>query len=104
MGPAINSASMAPTEVASVGVAMPPGIAPNTAKISSTGGTMAVEAASKAPTSTTEMPGPPRSWPKLRPMVSSSSSAILLSSRMAPIRTKTGIAIGTVLVMRPKAR
>ena len=50
------------------------------------------------------MPSPPRNWPKLRPIVSSSSSAILLFSRIAPIRTKTGIAISTVLVIRPKAR
>ena len=66
--------------------------------------TMPVEAASRAPTMLTEMPRPPRKVPNSRPMLSSSSSATLERSSITPMKTKSGTAISTSLVMVPKTR
>ena len=63
--------------------------------------TTPVDAASSAPTSTTEMPSPPRRLPKSFPMVSSSFSAMPERSRMTPMKTKSGTATSTSLVMVP---
>ena len=66
--------------------------------------TMPVDAASKAPTTTTETASPPRKLPNSRPISVNRSSAIRERSRMVPISTKSGIAISTWLVITPKMR
>ena len=63
--------------------------------------TMPVEAASRAPTTETEMPSPPRSVPNSWPMASSSSSATLERSSITPMKTNSGTAISTSLVITP---
>ena len=63
--------------------------------------TTPVEAASIAPTSTTEIPRPPRILPKSLPMVSSSCSAIWLRSSITPMKMKSGTATSTSLVIKP---
>ena len=63
--------------------------------------TMPVEAASRAPTTETEMPRPPRSVPNSWPMASSSSSATLERSSITPMNTNRGTAISTSLVITP---
>ena len=52
--------------------------------------TMPVEAAKSAPTKMTEMPRPPRSWPKRCPIVSSKSSAQSALLQTDLIRTNSG--------------
>ena len=66
--------------------------------------TIPVEAAISAPTMETEMPRPPRSRPNSMPMVSSSSSATFERSSVTPMKTNSGTAIMTSLVMLPKMR
>ena len=57
--------------------------------------TMPVEAASSAPTMTTENPKPPRSEPNSRPMRSSRSSAMRDCSSITPMKMNSGIASST---------
>ena len=64
--------------------------------------TIPVEAARRAPTRMTEMPRPPRSGPNSWPMVSSSASASRDRSSITPMKTKSGTATSTSLVMTPK--
>ena len=66
--------------------------------------TMPVDAASNMPTMETEMPRPPRRVPNNRPMFSNSSSATLERSNITPMKTKSGTAMSTSLVMVPKMR
>jgi hypothetical protein len=66
--------------------------------------TMPVDAASRAPTTTTENPKPPRRRPNSPPMRSSKSSAMRDCSSITPIKMKTGIASSTSLVITPKMR
>ena len=62
---------------------------------------MPVEAASRAPTTETEMPSPPRSLPNSWPIVSSSCSATFERSSMTPMNTNSGTAIRISLVITP---
>ena len=64
--------------------------------------TTPVEAASSAPTITTEIASPPRIVPNSWPIVSSSASAIFERSSTAPMKMNSGTATSTSLVMRPK--
>ena len=63
--------------------------------------TTPVEAASRAPTSTTEIPSPPRRLPKSLPMVVSNASAMPVRSSITPMKMKSGTATSTSLVMVP---
>ena len=63
--------------------------------------TTPVEAARRAPTKITEIPKPPRTFPKSLPIVSSNSSAILERSSMTPMKTKSGTETNTSLVIKP---
>jgi hypothetical protein len=64
--------------------------------------TIPVDAASSAPTITTEYPRPPRSDPNSSPMVVSSASAIFERSSITPMNTKSGTATSVSLVIVPK--
>ena len=66
--------------------------------------TIPVLAASSAPTATTEMPRPPRSPAKTRPMLSSSSSATRDFSSTTPIMMNSGTAISVTLDRVPNSR
>ena len=67
--------------------------------------TIPVDAASSAPTAITEIPRPPRSPPKSRPMASSNSSATFERSSITPMKTKSGTAIRTSFhIALPKMR
>ncbi len=63
--------------------------------------TTPVEAASSAPTITTEMPSPPRMLPKSRPIVMRSFSAIPDRSSITPMKMNKGTATSTSFVMKP---
>ena len=66
--------------------------------------TIPVLAASNMPTTTTEMPRPPRMLPNSLDMLPSSSSATLDFSRITPMRINRGTAIRVVLPMVPNMR
>ncbi len=66
--------------------------------------TMPVEAASSAPTITTEYPKPPRRRPNRRPMRSSRFSAMRDCSSITPMKMNIGSASNTSLVITPKMR
>jgi len=63
---------------------------------------MPVDAASRAPTITTEYPSPPRSEPNSSPMVVSSASAIFERSSITPMKTNSGTATSVSFVIVPK--
>ena len=63
--------------------------------------TTPVDAASSAPTITTEMPSPPGRWPKTLLMVVSSCSAMPERSSITPMKMNSGTATSTSLVMKP---
>ena len=54
-----------------------------------------------APTSTTEIPSPPRILPNILPMVSNSCSAIWLRSSITPMKMNSGTATSTSFVIKP---
>ena len=66
--------------------------------------TMPVEAASRAPTTHTEIAKPPRRVPNSRDMDSSRSSATLDFSSITPINTNSGTASMVWLFMMPNRR
>ena len=66
--------------------------------------TIPVEAASSAPTMTTETAIPPRTDPKRLAMLLSIRSASPLFSSMMPIKTKSGTASSTELSITPMTR
>ena len=66
--------------------------------------TMPVEAASKAPTTHTEIARPPRRVPNSRDMDSSRSSATRDFSSITPIKTNSGTASMVWLFMMPNRR
>ena len=66
--------------------------------------TIPVLAARNMPTTTTEMPRPPRRLPNTRAILFSSSSAMRDFSRMVPIRMNSGTAIRVILLIVPKMR
>jgi hypothetical protein len=66
--------------------------------------TTPLAAASNTPTTITDSPRPPGSRPNNRPMVSRSSSAMRERSSITPMKTNSGMARSTSLVMMPKIR
>ncbi len=57
-----------------------------------------------APTSTTEIPSPPRILPNILPIVSNSCSAIWLRSSITPMKMNSGTATSTSFVIKPMYR
>src|SRR5690606_36424675 len=74
------------------------------ASVATVAATMPVAAARRAPTTSTELAGPPLTLPKSRAPVSSSCSAHFDRSRRTPMNTNKGSAISSSLVIMPYMR